>query len=69
MLRPEPAADVAPLPRCAVCAEPIGVFEPLVYEDACARPVDSAVLRLPAALRRAPGDATFFHAACRPATR
>lgn len=61
------ASDVPPLPRCVQCGEPIGVFEPLVYETGePRRVVRSAVLRLPDELRHGSGGghAAFFHAAC-----
>lgn len=60
---PTHATDGAP-PRCVRCGAPIGVYEPLVYEDAAGKRVTSALLRLPRDLREHPGDVAFFHLAC-----
>jgi hypothetical protein len=51
-------------PRCAHCDQPIGVYEPLIYEDDAGVPVESAYLRLPPRLRHAHQAATYFHVAC-----
>lgn len=51
-------------PSCGHCGDPIGVYEPLVYERGDGAPVTSAYLRLPDDVREARAPTTFFHAAC-----
>jgi hypothetical protein len=60
-----PVSDLIDMPpSCHHCGQPIGVYEPLVYERPGAGPVRSAFLALPDDVRQTAQPTTFFHVAC-----